>query len=277
MPLPSRLTTEDIPDLCQKMRGTLLTTIVNAKMGHVGGDLSVIDILGTLYFSVLRVDPADPHAESRDRFVLSKGHCSVALYTTLAYAGFLPIEELASFAAPLSRLNGHPCNRKLPGVETSTGPLGHGLPVATGIAIGGKLSGADWRVFVVVGDGELQEGSNWESMMSAAHQRLDNLTLIVDRNHLQQGDRTSAVTSMEPLAERFAAFGWETHEVDGHDHAALESLLSSPNTSGRPRCLIAATVKGQGVSFIRDRVEWHHKVPSREQLAAALDELEVAS
>ncbi|ERL52889.1 transketolase [Halomonas huangheensis] len=256
------------------MRRTIVKTIGDANMGHIGGDLSVIDILGTLYFHVLDIDPQQPRSPQRDRFILSKGHCAVALYTVMAHAGYFPIEELSSFIQPHSRLNGHPCNMKVAGVETSTGPLGHGLPVAVGAATGAKLKSEAWRVFVVVGDGELQEGSNWEAAMTAAHGDLDNLTLIVDRNRLQQGDRTQDVTSMDPLAERFRAFGWEAFEIDGHDHAALAELLERPRGSGLPRCIIANTFKGKGVSFIEDRVEWHHKVPTAEQVQQALSELE---
>lgn len=268
------LAPHELEQQCREMRKTIIRTISDANMGHIGGDLSVIDILGTLYFSVLKINPDQPTAPDRDRFILSKGHCAVALYTTLAYAGYFPIEELSSFIQPNSRLNGHPCNVKVAGVETSTGPLGHGLPVGVGAAIGARLQGKDWQVFVVVGDGELQEGSNWEATMTAAHKGLDNLTLIIDRNRLQQGDRTHDVTSLEPLAERFSAFGWDAREVDGHDHSALIKALKAPRIKGMPRCLVANTFKGKGVSFIEDRVEWHHKVPSLEQVKAALAELE---
>jgi transketolase len=256
------------------MRKTIIKTIGDANMGHIGGDLSVIDILGTLYFNVLQVNPDEPTAPERDRFIMSKGHCAVALYTAMAYAGYFPVEEMSTFVKPQSRLNGHPCNVKLPGVETSTGPLGHGLPVGVGAAIGAKIQKKDWQVFVVVGDGEIQEGSNWESAMTAAHKKLDNLTLIIDRNRLQQGDRTDDVTSLDPLAERFSTFGWDSHEVDGHDYEALLEALKAPRVEGKPRCLVANTFKGKGVSFIQDRVEWHHKVPSPEQVEEALNELE---
>ncbi|NRB58155.1 MAG: transketolase [Salinicola sp.] len=259
---------------CHGMRKLIIQTIGTAGMGHIGGDLSVTDILGSLYFHVLQYDPEQPHHPERDRFIMSKGHCAVALYTVMTSAGYFPIDELSTFIQPRSRLNGHPCNVKLPGVETSTGPLGHGLPVGVGAAIGAKLQQKSWQVFVVVGDGELQEGSNWEAAMTAAYKQLDNLTLIIDRNRMQQGDHTQDVTSMEPLADRFTAFGWETHEVDGHDHAALINALTTPRTPGMPRCLVAHTIKGNGISFIRDRVEWHHKVPTPEQIEQALAELE---
>lgn len=259
---------------CRVMRKSIIETISTANMGHIGGDLSVIDILGTLYFNVLNINSKDPKDPERDRFILSKGHCAVALYTTMAHAGFFPIEKLSTFIQPEAMLNGHPCNMKVDGVETSTGPLGHGLPVGVGAAIGAKINSQAWQVFVVVGDGEIQEGSNWEAAMTAAYYSLDNLTLIIDRNRLQQGDRTEDVTLLEPLGERFSAFGWEVKEVNGHDYSELIDVLTASRPAGKPLCVIANTVKGKGVSFIENRVEWHHKVPSAEQTAKALAELE---
>jgi transketolase len=243
-----------------------------AGLGHIGGDLSVTDILVTLFGAVLDVDPADPTREDRDRFILSKGHCAGALYATLAHCGFFPREELTTFMAPLSALNGHPNRTKVPGVETNTGPLGHGFPVGVGCAIAAKLRDLDYRTFFVLGDGELQEGSNWEAAMTAAHYDLDNLTAIVDRNRLQQGARTEDTKRLEPLADKWKSFGWEVREPDGHDHGELLDAFA-PSTTGRPVAVIAHTTKGKGVSFIEDRIEWHHKVPSREQVAAAMEEL----
>jgi len=184
----------------------------------------------------------------------------------------MPLEALSTFMQPLSALNGHPNRRKVPGVEANTGPLGHGLPIAVGCAIAAKLARASWRTFVVLGDGELQEGSNWEAAMCGGHQKLDNLVAVVDRNRLQQGARTEDTNRLEPLADRWRAFGWDAVECDGHDHAALYEAFVSPH-EGRPRCVIAKTTKGKGVSFIEDRVEWHHKVPSPEQIELALKEL----
>lgn len=252
-----------------------LQMIHTARLGHIGGDFSVTDILVTLYFGVLRIDPLSPNAPDRDRFILSKGHCAGALYTTLALAGFFPEKELETFAQPLSPLNGHPNRTKVPGVETNTGPLGHGLPVAVGTAIASKLTGVDYRVFVVTGDGELQEGSNWEAAMAAAHYKLDNLTLIVDRNRLQQGDGTEQTMHLDPLGDKWRAFGWSVREVDGHDYATLLTTFSAtPFEPGKPTCIIANTHKGQGVSFMQDNVAWHHKVPNDVEYAAALKELE---
>ena len=256
----------------QHIRRSILTTIGTAKLGHVGGDLSVTDILTTLFFSVLRYDVNNPAWPGRDRFILSKGHCSVGLYSTLALAGFIPESLLPTFAGPSSPLNGHPNRRKVPGVESNTGPLGHGLPVGVGCAIGARLAGADWRTFVVLGDGELQEGSNWEAAMAAGHRKLANLTAIVDRNRLQQGAKTEDTNALEPLADKWTSFGWEAVEIDGHDYDALHSALSASGGT-RPRCVIANTHKGQGVSFMVDGVEWHHKVPSPAQVDAALAEI----
>jgi transketolase len=258
--------------LATELRISILNTIDAARMGHIGGDFSVSDILATLFFGVLNLDPANPHWAGRDRFILSKGHCSAALYSVLAMRGFFPVETLKTFMAPLSALNGHPNRRKVAGVEANTGPLGHGLPIGVGCAIAARLADADWRTFVVLGDGELQEGSNWEAAMAAGHRGLANLTAIIDRNRLQQGARTEDTNRLEPLADKWRAFGWEVHEIDGHDHGALYDMLAAPGTA-KPRCLIARTIKGRGVSFIEDRVEWHHKVPSLEQVRLALKEL----
>ncbi|MGK9230200.1 transketolase [Inquilinus limosus] len=255
-----------------EIRASVLRMIGQAGLGHVGGDLSVTDILATLFFGVLDLDPANPTRPDRDRFILSKGHCAAALYSTLALRGFIPQAQLGSFMAPLSALNGHPNRRKVPGVEANTGPLGHGLPIGVGCAVAARLAGASWRTFVVLGDGELQEGSNWEAAMSAGHRGLDNLTAIVDRNRLQQGARTEDTNRLEPLADKWRAFGWEVVELDGHDHAALWAAFTAA-PAGKPRCVIARTLKGKGVSFMEDRVEWHHKVPSPAQIEQALAEI----
>ncbi|MBL7259695.1 transketolase [Paractinoplanes lichenicola] len=263
---------EMLRERANQSRTTDLHMIGRAGLGHVGGDMSVLDILTTLFFSVLRVDPEKPEWADRDRFVLSKGHTAGALYTTLAAAGFFADAELETFAGPLSALNGHPNRVKVPGVETNTGPLGHGLPVSVGMAVAAKLSGSSRHVYVVLGDGELQEGSNWEAAMTAGHRRLDNLTAIVDRNRLQQGARTEETNTLDPLDDKFRAFGWDVLEVDGHDHLSLYDAFTAPR-GDRPTCVIANTVKGRGVSFMEDRVEWHHKVPSTEQIVTATAEL----
>jgi len=251
-----------------------LEMVHHAGVGHPGGDLSSADILVTLYLEVLRIDPANPTAQERDRFVMSKGHCSAALYATLAQAGVMKMEALKTFMDPLSKLNGHPDRKGVPGVEANTGPLGHGLPIATGAALAAKIRDESWRTFVMTGDGELQEGSNWEAAMTAAQYELDNLVLIVDRNRIQQGDFTERTIKMDPLPEKFAAFGWAVEEVDGHDYRALLNLFGRvPLAPGKPTCVIANTVKGRGVSFMENKPEWHHGIPTAEQLAAARAEL----
>jgi transketolase len=264
-----------VAERAQQIRRASLRMVHAAKMGHPGGDLSAADILATLYFRILSVDPANPADPLRDRFVLSKGHASAALYATLAEAGFFPTEWLSTFMRPLSRLNGHPDRNKVPGVEANTGPLGHGLPIAVGLALGATLARQTWRTFVLTGDGELQEGSNWEAAMAAAHFGLDRLTVIVDRNGLQQGDFTERTIRLEPLADRWRAFGWAVAELDGHDIPALIGTLERvPLSPGRPTCVIARTKKGRGVSFIEDRAEWHHRVPTDAEIDLALAELE---
>ena len=263
-----------VADRARRIRCASLRMAHAARLGHPGGDLSCADILAVLYFHVLRVNPSVPRHPERDRFILSKGHASGALYATLAEAGFFPAAALEGYMAPLSNLNGHPNCAKVAGVEASTGPLGHGLPIAVGAALGARLQGATWRTFVLTGDGELQEGSNWEAAMAASHFGLDRLTVIVDRNGLQQGDRTERTVGLEPLADRWRSFGWSVADVDGHDVAALiDRLTQGPLEPGRPTCLIARTRKGRGVSFIEDRADWHHRIPTADELRQALMEL----
>jgi transketolase len=263
---------ELLAETATDIRRTILTMVNTAGLGHIGGDLSVTDILVTLFAGVLSVDPNRPGWPERDRFILSKGHCAGALYATLARCGFFPPTELDSFMAPLSALNGHPNRTKVPGVETNTGPLGHGFPVAVGCALAARLRQSPSRTFVVLGDGEMQEGSNWEAAMTAAHYRLADVTAIVDRNRLQQGARTEDTKRLEPLADKWRSFGFEVRDVDGHDYAALLDAFG-PSTTGDPVAVIANTVKGKGVSFMEDRVEWHHKVPDADQVKAAMQEL----
>jgi transketolase len=261
-----------LAELARNVRRADLEMVAHAKLGHIGSDYSVTDILVTLYGAVLNVDPREPQAPDRDRFILSKGHSAGALYAVLAHCGFFAVAELDTFMEPLSPLNGHPNRTKVPGVETNTGPLGHGFPVAVGCALAAQLQGSPSRTYIVLGDGELQEGSNWEAAMTASHYRLANLTAVVDRNGLQQGARTEDTKQLEPLTDKWTSFGWEVRESDGHDYAALIEALQ-PSTTGSPVCVIAHTTKGKGVSFMEDRVEWHHKVPSDDQVRAAREEL----
>ena len=255
------------------MRRRAMEMVFAKKLGHIGGDFSASDILASLFFGVLNYDVENPRWEGRDRFVMSKGHATGVLYTALCAAGYFPEDWLDTYMGPGSKLNGHPNRNYLPGVEANTGPLGHGFPIAVGIAIAGQLSGATYRTYVLTGDGEQQEGSNWEAAMTAGHRKLANLTLIIDRNRLQQGARTEDTVSLDPLDEKYRAFGWDVTEVDGHDHASLLDVLGSPSHTGKPRCIIANTVKGKGVSFMEDLAKWHHGVPNPEEFERAMEEL----
>ncbi|MFK7992927.1 MAG: transketolase [Granulosicoccus sp.] len=264
----------DLQETARRIRLLDLETVYRAGAGHIGGEMSAIDILTTLYFQTMRVDPAQPDRPDRDRFILSKGHTACALYATLAVRGFFDEAELKTFLQPYSALNGHPNRVKVAGVETNTGCLGHGLPIGVGMAKAAKISGENWRVFVLCGDGELQEGSNWEAAMAAAHFKLDNLTLIVDHNRLQQGARVADTNDLAPIREKFSTFGWASHDVDGHNIQQLGDILDSKTIRpGSPTCVVANTFKGQGISFMKDRVEWHHKVPDKEQYELAKQEL----
>ncbi|RYH08447.1 transketolase [Tropicimonas sp. IMCC6043] len=270
--------TQDLRRMANQIRRRDLQAVFEAGAGHIGGEMSVSDILTALYFRVLNVDPTNPLDPNRDRFVLSKGHTACALYVTLAEKGFIPKEEVATFLKPHSRLNGHPNRTKVPGVETNTGPLGHGLPVGVGMAIAAKLSGASWRTYVVTGDGEMQEGSNWEAIASAAQYKLDNLTLIIDHNRLQQGARLAETNNLAPFAPKLEAFGWVVEEIDGHDMDQIVAALSPDKVEPhKPKAIVAHTNKGQGISFMSDNVAWHHKVPNAEQYKQAMAELEEAA
>ncbi|TWT86011.1 Ferredoxin fas2 [Posidoniimonas polymericola] len=261
--------------LSVRMRQDVLRYIVAAGAGHTGGSLSCLDILNVLYNRVLRVSPQTFSDPGRDRYVQSKGHSVEALYVVLAHAGFFPIQQLETLCHYQSPFVGHP-TRKTPGIEMNTGGLGHGLSICNGMAIAGKRTGADYRVFTLMGDGELAEGSNWEAAMSAAHYGLDNLTAIIDHNSLQITGPTRDVCSNEPLDEKFAAFGWAVVTVDGHDYAQLTDALSNPAEPGKPTCVIANTTKGRGVSFMENVISWHHGVPSQQQYDDAIAELQAA-
>ncbi|WP_421979179.1 transketolase [Roseibium sp.] len=272
------MNTQELQIIANRIRQRDLKAVFEAGAGHIGGELSVIDLLTALYFKVMSVDPNDPLAANRDRFVLSKGHTALALYIVLAEKGFIRKDEISTFLKPHSRLNGHPNRTKVPGVETNTGPLGHGLPIAVGMAMAAKLSTASWRTFVITGDGEMQEGSNWEAIMAAAHFKLGNLTLIIDHNRLQQGARLEETNDIAPFRPKLEAFGWSVDEIDGHDMDQICSTLDSPPiVSSKPKCIIAHTNKGSGVSFMSDNVAWHHKVPDEVQYKQAMAELEKAA
>ena len=258
-----------------RLRKRLLEVIYHAGAGHTGGSLSCLDILNVLYHRILRVSPESFGDPTRDRYIQSKGHSVEALYVVLADRGFFPDAELDTLCRYQSRFIGHP-SRKVPGIEMNTGALGHGLPISVGLALAGKMDQAGYRVFTLLGDGELAEGSNWEAAMAAAHYRLDTLTAILDHNTLQITGRTREVCGNEPLDEKYRAFGWTVRTVNGHDPSELTMALSKPPQKGQPTCIIANTVKGKGVSFMEDVAKWHHRVPSEQELRQALAELDSA-
>jgi transketolase len=260
--------------LALSMRRDMLRMVHRAKASHIASALSIADIVAVLYSSVMHVDPVNPNDAGRDRFILSKGHACVAIYAALAERGFFPITQLDTYGADFSCLMNH-VSHKVPGVELSTGALGHGLPVGVGKALAAKALDRSWRVFVVLSDGEMDEGSNWEALMFGAHHKLDNLTAVIDFNKLQSLDTVERTLGLEPLGDKLRAFGCQVITVDGHDHTQLKNALSDA-TLGKPRVVIANTIKGKGVSFMEHQVEWHYKSPNDEQLQAALAELEAA-
>jgi transketolase len=258
-----------------RLRRATLKAIKLANAGHTGGSLSCLDILNVLYNRILRVSPETADDPKRDRYVQSKGHSVEALYAVLADRGFFPEADLETLCKYKSPYIGHP-TRKVRGIEQNTGALGHGLSFSVGVALAGKLDRADFRVFTLLGDGELAEGSNWEAAMTAAHYRLDNLTAIIDHNTLQITGRTREVCSNEPLDEKWSAFGWSVKTVNGHNFAELTAAFSKPAEPGKPTCVIANTVKGKGISFMEDVVKWHHGVPNDVEFEQALGELDAA-
>jgi len=262
--------------MAQRMRCDIVRMLTEAGSGHPGGSLSAADIVAALYFGgIMEYDPAEPRRPGRDRFILSKGHAAPVLYAALARAGYFPVDELSTLRKLGSRLQGHPDSKKLPGVEVCTGSLGQGLSISAGMALGMRMSQESGTVFTLLGDGELEEGQVWEAAMFANQYHLDNLVAIVDNNHLQIDGHTYDVMDSGDVAAKFAAFGWTTFDVDGHDAAALIDVLhEAVAVTGAPVVIVAHTVKGKGVSFMEDQAGWHGKAPDREQCACALAELE---
>jgi transketolase len=259
--------------LATRIRQNALKMVHRAKASHIGSALSIADILAVLYGDIMRIDPADQDYKLRDRFILSKGHACVAVYSTLAEVGVIPKEQLETYGEDFSWLMNH-ISHKVNGVEFSTGALGHGLPFGVGKALAAKSRGETWRTFVLLSDGEMDEGTNWEALMFSAHHKLANLTAIIDYNKLQSLDSVANTMGLEPLSDKLNAFGCAVHEIAGHDHQHIAQALSSITTE-KPTVIIAHTIKGKGVSFMENRVEWHYKNPDDEQLAMALAELEV--
>ncbi len=265
--------TTPIDQLASTIRAHALRMVHKVGASHIGSCLSMADILAALYGGILRVNPSELDWPDRDRFILSKGHGAAIVYAALAEAGFFPLEWLDTYCQDGSLLTGH-LTRGVPGVELSTGSLGHGLPVGCGMALAGKQGNRPYKVFVVLSDGELDEGSNWEAALFAGHHKLDNLVAIVDYNKIQSFGSTQEVLDLEPLADKWRAFRWSVREIDGHDMHQIESaLLETPFSASSPSVIIAHTVKGKGVSFMEDNLAWHYKSPSGQQLEQALAEL----
>lgn len=257
----------------EKIRKRVLEIIYHAKAGHIGGSLSIVDILTVLYFKILNVDPKRPDKPDRDRFILSKGHSVESLYCVLAEAGFFEDKVLDTYGQFNSILTGHP-TRKVPGVELNSGALGHGLSVGVGMAVALKMDNASQRVFVLMGDGEQNEGSIYEAAMAGSHYKLDNLVAIIDRNRLQISGNTEEIMGLEPIGSRWESFGWEVIEADGHDMTTLvDTFKMIPVQRNKPHLIIANTIKGKGISFMENNAKWHHGAPNKEQFLLAINEI----
>jgi len=268
--------TIDYKAFSTRIRAQVLRMVHRAQSGHLGSSLSIADILAVLYGRILNVDPAQPDWPERDRFILSKGHAVSAVYVALAERGFFPRDWLLNYYLNGSHLPGH-ITYGVPGVEASAGALGHGLPIGCGMALAAKCDDKKYRVYVILSDGDCDEGSTWEALLFAHQHKLDNIVAIVDYNKIQGFGRTKDVLDLDPLAEKWRSFGWSAREIDGHDHRQIEqALLGIPFESERPSCIVAHTVKGKGVSFMEDDVAWHYRSPDDKQLREALDELGVS-
>ena len=260
-----------------EVRKGIVTAVHSAKSGHPGGSLSAADIYTYLYFEEMNIDPKDPKKADRDRFVLSKGHTAPGYYSTLAHRGFFPVEDLTTLRKVGSYLQGHPDMKHIPGVDMSSGSLGQGISAAVGMAISAKLSNDDYRVYTLLGDGEIQEGQVWEASMLAGHRKLDNLVVIVDNNNLQIDGKITDVNSPYPIDKKFEAFNFHVINIDGNDFEQIEAAFKEARkTKGMPTAIIAKTIKGKGVSFMEDQAGWHGKAPNDEQYAQAMEELEKA-
>lgn len=258
-----------------EIRKGIVTAVHSAKSGHPGGSLSAADIYTYLFFEEMNIDPKDPKKADRDRFVLSKGHTAPGYYSTLANRGFFPVEDLTTLRKVGSYLQGHPDMKHIPGVDMSSGSLGQGISAAVGMAISAKLSGDDYRVYTLLGDGEIQEGQVWEASMLAAHRKLDNLVVIVDNNNLQIDGAIDEVNSPYPIDQKFEAFNFHVINIDGNDFDQIEAAFKEARkTKGMPTAIIAKTIKGKGVSFMEDQAGWHGKAPNDEQYAQAMEDLE---
>lgn len=264
-------------ELARRIRMHALRMTSEGGSSHIGAVFSIADLLAVLYGGVLRVDPTNPRWPDRDRFILSKGHAGAGVYATLAECGFFSTEKLKGHYRDGSDLSGHVSHKGIPGVELSTGSLGHGLSVGAGMALGAKLDGAAHRVFVLMSDGECDEGSNWEAILFAAHHRLDNLIAIIDYNKIQSLAPVADTIALEPFADKWRSFGWNVAEVDGHDHRLIEDAMTRlPLIQGKPSCVIAHTTKGKGVSFMENSVLWHYRTARGDEFERAMQELEAS-
>ncbi len=268
------ITFNELAKVACKVRMGIIEGTFNAKSGHPGGSLSIAEIISYLYFKEMNIDPENPKADLRDRFVLSKGHAAPALYAVMANRGYFPVEELKTLRKPDSRLQGHPSMNYLPGIDISSGSLGQGISAACGMALGAKLKGDAFRVYTILGDGEIEEGQVWEAAMYAAAKKLDNLVAFVDNNNLQIDGTVEEVNSPYPIPEKFAAFGWNVIEIDGHNFEEIEAALNNAREcKNKPTAIIATTIKGKGVSFMENQVSWHGSAPNAEQYEIAMNEL----
>ncbi len=268
---------KELQKIACKVRMGIIEGVYNAKSGHPGGSLSIADLLTYLYFVKMKIDPQNPKMEDRDRLVLSKGHCAPGLYSALAQRGYFPVDELKTLRHIGSRLQGHPDMKHIPGVDMSSGSLGQGISAACGMALSGKLSNQSYRVYAILGDGEIEEGQVWEAAMFAAHKKLDNLVAIVDSNGLQIDGTVAEVNSPEPITDKFAAFGFHVITMDAHDFNDIERAFSeAEQVTGKPVAIIQKSVKGKGVSFMENQVSWHGSAPNKEQYEQAMAELNAA-
>lgn len=271
--MKKKLSADELKGRAKSIRKKIIKMNYNAGSGHTGADLSEADILTSLYFRILKINLKDPQDPNRDRFVLSKGHGVGGYYCTLAEAGILDDKDLETYQKEGSRLPGHPVRQKTPFIEVNTGGLGHGFSIACGLALASKKTGRNYMTYVLTGDGEIQEGSNWEAAMSASHFKLDNLCWIIDRNKLQLADKTLSIMGLEPLSEKIFSFGFNVFEINGNNIEEIVEILENLPKNGKPNAVIANTIKGCGVSFIENQPEWHHKTPNPEEFEIAMEEL----
>lgn len=265
---------EQLQSIAKTIRKDIVAMLTESASGHPGGSLSAADILTVLYFDEMNVDAKNPHNPERDRFVLSKGHAAPVLYSALARKGFIPVEDLKTLRKIGSNLQGHPNMNDVPGIDMSTGSLGQGVSAAVGMALAGKLDKKDYRVYALLGDGELEEGQVWEAAMAAAHYNLDNLTIFIDYNGLQIDGDITKVMNPAPIDEKYKAFGWNVINIDGHNiEEIINAIEQAKNTKGQPTCIVCKTIKGKGVSFMENEASWHGTAPSKEQCEIALKEI----